>query len=242
VLPSSRKHRVQAPRVDTFISAIVLEPEPCLAIVNCPRLDSRQVTGKWRIVFKGHRLVRTLPRRRRRMIKFINLYVLPVLLPVVSAVAAAFAGASTGTPRGVWIILGIVAVAGTAILSVVKARQAERAKEHQLKLTEVAVEAKAKLATALSAAGNPLISELAELSTLRGDACHAKFAALVANATAVAASQCSRNASNRTRVRAAFYQFRVNGLNRLDLVKAQGRDGDPPAQFFDRRRTTTAQA
>jgi Domain of unknown function (DUF4407) len=106
---------------------------------------------------------------------------------------------------------------------------------------EVAAEAKAKLATAamsavMSTVGDELIVDLAELTTLSGDACREKLAALTSKVTEAAANQCSRNAGDRTRVRAAFYQFKGSRFNRLDLVRWQGGDSDVPAQFFDEAR------
>jgi putative methionine-R-sulfoxide reductase with GAF domain len=164
-----------------------------------------------------------------------NQYVWPVLLPILTAVSSALAGASAGVTRGIWISLGVVAVAGNAILSVIKARQAERAKEHEVKLAQVAADAKARLATALSSAGNPLVVGLADLASVKpGDACREKLSDFTKNITAVAASQCSRSAVDRTRVRAVYYAFAGAGTRKLELIAHRGRDGDVPGQAFSK--------
>jgi len=154
-------------------------------------------------------------------------YILPTLLPFLAAVTSLVAGASAYPGKVYWSLGTVLFVTAAAALSSRNNRLADTA-------TEAAVEAKAQLATALTGAGQPLITVLAELSAAGRFGYREKIAVLQDRVVGIAKVQCGRTVAKNSsdHVRAVFYEFDPANRNRLVRKKFEGRNGLTPRLDF----------
>jgi putative methionine-R-sulfoxide reductase with GAF domain len=157
--------------------------------------------------------------------RFLFRYLLPVGLPAVGAIMSAVAAATKGAPKGYWILGVVAATIGSALLSVLKDRNATSAQER-------AVLARAELATAITVAGQPLVTALGNVSSGKDpQSVQTSITVLLDRVVAIAQTRAGREASSRCNTRAAFYRFDEDG--NLQRVAYEGRPGGPsPRRSF----------
>lgn len=131
--------------------------------------------------------------------KTVSPYVPLFVLPVVSVVTAAVAAVNHGAVRVYWILGTVAVTAGTALYNALKERRGRR-------LQADAIEAKARLATALTSSGEPLIAALGRVSAADTPAKRdSAIDVLRSRIVDVARTQCGTG--TRTEIRSVFYAF-----------------------------------
>jgi putative methionine-R-sulfoxide reductase with GAF domain len=145
------------------------------------------------------------------------------LLPVAAVTAMAIAAVNHGLVRAAWTAGAICATLATTILTARKDRQVAVA-------NAAAVEAKVDLATALTAAGQPLIAALGRVaSASTPEKRRTAIEVLCQKTVAIARSQCGRTTKVRSKIRSVFYEFVGNELQRREY---EGRPGNVPRERF----------
>ncbi|GAA4474257.1 GAF domain-containing protein [Phytohabitans houttuyneae] len=134
------------------------------------------------------------------------------------------AAASHGSIKAFWAITAIVATAASATFTVVKERQARAA-------TRTASQARAQLAAGLNRAGAPLLTVLGNVTTAKTpEDMRAAIEVLTARVIDIAHSQCGRSRRPGANLRAVYYSYVDNRLERRDWT---GRlTSSPPRSAF----------
>jgi hypothetical protein len=145
-------------------------------------------------------------------------YVVPAVLPVVGAGAGFIASSHAAPVRVYWILVALAAVLGAGVINAFKTYRADSASRD-------AVTARANLATAFTAAGQPLVTAVADVVANNGALRDSKLDTLKSRCLQVARSQCGRMAKERPNIRASLYALEGDTMTR---EMSEGRSSTPP--------------